>query len=224
MTKEPQASVETEGKSEFHSSSAPDDTESHPSVPQIEASAAPNETAPEAAAPAPASETEPEAAAPAPAGETEPKATAPDGGDQSEAVAVSEAEAEAPEGANEAEVETKLHAEVQQAASAEPPAEALPVAAAAADAAAASDPLDQVRELLFGEAKRNTEQNFHALEEKLEAMQADFLARIATLEKRLVDLSGEIVHDHAVSIDAIGSAIAQLGSTVQNLSARRKSD
>ncbi len=79
-------------------------------------------------------------------------------------------------------------------------------------AAATPDPIEQVRELLFGEAKRTTEQNFHALDEKLEAMRADFLARFAALESRLVDLSRETEHNQSASIDAIGSAIAQLGA------------
>ena len=91
-----------------------------------------------------------------------------------------------------------------------------------AGAALALDPIEQVRELLFGEAKRTTEQNFQALDEKLGAMQADFLARFAALESRLVDLSRETEHNQAASIDAIGSAIAQLGANVQNLSVRRQ--
>ncbi len=87
---------------------------------------------------------------------------------------------------------------------------------------AAPDPMEQVRELLFGEAKRTHEQNFHALDEKLEAMRADFLGRFTALESRLVDLSRETEDGRAASIDAIGSAIAQLGANVRNLSARRK--
>jgi hypothetical protein len=92
----------------------------------------------------------------------------------------------------------------------------------AAGVASAPDPIEQVRELLFGEARRTTEQNLQALDEKLEAMRADFLARFAALEGRLIDLSRETEQNQEASIDAIGSAIAQLGATVQNLSLRRK--
>ena len=53
-------------------------------------------------------------------------------------------------------------------------------------------------------------------------MRADFLARFAALEGRLIDLSRETEHNQEASIDAIGSAIAQLGATVHNLSLRRK--
>jgi hypothetical protein len=84
------------------------------------------------------------------------------------------------------------------------------------------DPMEQVRELLFGEAQRSTEQSFQALDAKLEAMRADFLSRIAALESRLVDLARDTEHNRAASVDAIGAAISQLGATVQNLSVRRK--
>jgi len=88
--------------------------------------------------------------------------------------------------------------------------------------AGAPDPMDQVRELLFGEARRTTEQNFNALDSKLEAMRADFLARLSVLESRLADLARDTETNRAASVDAIGAAISQLGATVQNLSVRRK--
>jgi predicted phage gp36 major capsid-like protein len=76
--------------------------------------------------------------------------------------------------------------------------------------------------LLFGEAKRTAEQNCQALDDKLEAMRADFLARFSALESRLVDLARDTEQNQAASVNAIGSAITQLGATVQNLSVRRK--
>jgi hypothetical protein len=82
--------------------------------------------------------------------------------------------------------------------------------------------MEQVRELLFGEARRSTEQNFASLDAKLEAMRADFLARLAALESRLADVAAETEKNSAASVDAIGAAISQLGATVQNLSVRRK--
>lgn len=84
------------------------------------------------------------------------------------------------------------------------------------------DPMEQVRELLFGEARRSAEQNFTALEAKLEAMRADFLARFAALESHLADVGHESEKNRAASVEAIGAAISQLGATVQNLSVRRK--
>ncbi len=84
------------------------------------------------------------------------------------------------------------------------------------------DPMEQVRELLFGEAKRSAEQNFEALEAKIEAMRADFLARLAALESQITQLSRDTEENHSASLHAVGSAIAQLGATVQNLGSQRK--
>ncbi|MFY9628415.1 MAG: hypothetical protein WAK03_09740 [Methylocystis sp.] len=53
-------------------------------------------------------------------------------------------------------------------------------------------------------------------------MRADFLARFSALESRLVDLARDTEQNQAASVNAIGSAITQLGATVQNLSVRRK--
>jgi len=85
-----------------------------------------------------------------------------------------------------------------------------------------SEALEQVRELLFGAAKRGTEQHLRDLDCKIEAVREEILARLAELESRLLDLGRETEHNHAASIDAIGGAIAQLGATVQNMSLRRK--
>jgi hypothetical protein len=90
------------------------------------------------------------------------------------------------------------------------------------NAAPAHDPMEQVRELLFGESKRSTEQNLQALDEKLEALRADLLARLSALENQLIQLARDTEDNRAASIHAVGSAIAQIGATVQNLSAQRK--
>lgn len=87
---------------------------------------------------------------------------------------------------------------------------------------ASPDPIEQVRELLFGATKRETESQLTALETRVEEMRADFLARFAALESRLVDLARDAERSQADSIEAIGGAIAQLGATIQNMSARRK--
>lgn len=89
-------------------------------------------------------------------------------------------------------------------------------------AAAAVDPIDQVRELLFGQAKRETSENLKELEARMEEMRADFLARFSALETRLIELGRDTEKNQAASVDAIGGAIAQLGATIQSMSARRK--
>lgn len=87
---------------------------------------------------------------------------------------------------------------------------------------AASDPMEQVRELLFGETQRANSEHMRAIDEKIDALRADFAERLASLESRLVDLARETERSQAASVNAIGGAIAQLGATIQNMSARGK--
>ncbi len=85
-----------------------------------------------------------------------------------------------------------------------------------------TDPIDQVRELLFGAAKRETSDQLVMLEQKLETMRKDFNDKLSTLESRLIELGRDVEKNQAASIDAIGGAIASIGATIQTMSARRK--
>ncbi len=82
--------------------------------------------------------------------------------------------------------------------------------------------IDQVRELLFGEAKRSTEQGLRALEDRVEALTAAMQAQFSEVESRVADLARETERSQASAIDDIGSAIAHLGSTIRNMSGTRK--
>lgn len=86
------------------------------------------------------------------------------------------------------------------------------------------EPIDQVRELLFGAAARETSEQIRVLENRVEEMRADFLARIGALEDRVIALARDSETRHDAAIDAIGGAIAQLGATIENMRTRRKGD
>lgn len=88
--------------------------------------------------------------------------------------------------------------------------------------AVSADAIEQVRELLFGATKRETNDNLRHMEIRLEELRADFLERLSALEARLVETARDGERSQAASIEAIGGAIAQLGATIQNMSARRK--
>ncbi|MDE2577577.1 MAG: hypothetical protein KGL46_02110 [Hyphomicrobiales bacterium] len=77
--------------------------------------------------------------------------------------------------------------------------------------------MDQVRELLFGEAKRTTEARLDDIDRKIEMLRDDLAARFASLEARLSDQGKDTDRKHAQSIDDIGHAIAQLGETIKGL-------
>lgn len=90
------------------------------------------------------------------------------------------------------------------------------------DVAAKDDPIDQVRELLFGSAKRQTDDNIRHVEARLDEMRAEMLDRISVLEARIVEFARETESDRAATVGAIGVAISQLGATIQSMSELRK--
>jgi hypothetical protein len=81
--------------------------------------------------------------------------------------------------------------------------------------------IDQVRELLFGETKRTTEQGLKALEERLEALTATMEARFSEMESRMAQAQSDAERSQASAIDDIGAAIAQLGASIRNMSGAR---
>ncbi len=81
--------------------------------------------------------------------------------------------------------------------------------------------IDQVRELLFGETKRTTEQGLKALEERLEALTATMEARFSEVESRMAQAQSDAERSQASAIDDIGAAIAQLGANIRNMSGAR---
>jgi predicted metal-dependent TIM-barrel fold hydrolase len=90
-----------------------------------------------------------------------------------------------------------------------------------------SDPagvIDQVRELLFGEAKRSTEHGLGALEARIGALTATMEERFSEVESRLAELARDTERAQATAIDEIGSAISQLGATIRNMSGPRKAN
>jgi hypothetical protein len=84
------------------------------------------------------------------------------------------------------------------------------------------DPMEQMRELLFGATKRETERQLSVLEAKLDDVRAELLARCEALDGRLAELARETEKNQADSILAIGGAIAELGDRIRNMAAKRK--
>ena len=87
-----------------------------------------------------------------------------------------------------------------------------------ADAAAAeANTIEQVRELLFGQEKRTTDQKHRDIDDKIEALRADMLARFSVLETRLSDTERMLDNQHNAAVDEIGMAISDLGARVLKL-------
>ena len=84
--------------------------------------------------------------------------------------------------------------------------------------------IEQVRELLFGEAKRSTEHGLSTLEAKIDALAATMHERFSEVENRIAELARNTEHARTSAIDEIGDAIGQLGATIRNMSGARKAN
>lgn len=83
--------------------------------------------------------------------------------------------------------------------------------------------ISQVRELLFGESSRDVDDRLKALTTRLDKQHSETMDRISQLEARLVAVQKEADDNRLSSIEEIGDAITQLGTSVRNLSTARKS-
>jgi hypothetical protein len=104
-----------------------------------------------------------------------------------------------------------------------PPHSAPPESDAAQANAESAAPLDagavveQVRELLFGDQRRTTEAALKGLEDKLAALTATVEARFADLERRLAESRNEADQAREGHVEAIGSALTDLGEKLKGL-------
>ncbi|PPD45901.1 MAG: hypothetical protein CTY15_03360 [Methylocystis sp.] len=83
------------------------------------------------------------------------------------------------------------------------------------------DPMEQMRELLFGATKRETDGQLNAVDAKVDEMRKEFLARFEALESRLVEVALESQKSQAASLEAIGDAIGELGAAIKKIGAKR---
>jgi predicted phage gp36 major capsid-like protein len=90
-----------------------------------------------------------------------------------------------------------------------------------AAAEAERNALDQVRELLFGETRRSSDQRHDDLNAHLEAIADEFRARFDKLEASVEALARDTEQRRLGAIETIGSAIADLGAHIRKLGTPR---
>jgi hypothetical protein len=78
--------------------------------------------------------------------------------------------------------------------------------------------IDQVRELLFGSARRDSDKRIQELQDSVDALRADMMALFADIEGRMADGEAALERRHAVAAQGIGSAVAELGAQLLKLS------
>lgn len=82
----------------------------------------------------------------------------------------------------------------------------------------AADPtIDQVRELLFGQTQRSNDQRHREIDATIAELRKEMLERFAAVEARMDQMALDTERRHATTVDAIGSAIADLGAHVRKL-------
>lgn len=90
-------------------------------------------------------------------------------------------------------------------------------------AAFAGDTIEQVRELLFGQQKRRTDQELTDLRAEMarevEHLRAEMSQHVDALTARLMDLERTSEQRRLEAVSEIGKAISQLGAAVQNMGA-----
>ena len=81
-----------------------------------------------------------------------------------------------------------------------------------------ADPtIDQVRELLFGHTQRNNDQKHTEINQTIDSLRREMLERFSAVEARMDQRAVDTERRHATTIEAIGSAIADLGAHVRKL-------
>lgn len=93
-----------------------------------------------------------------------------------------------------------------------------PVENAGPAPAADSGTIDQVRELLFGPARRDTDQRIQELHEAINSLRTDMMSLFADLEARMADGDAAVERRHLSATQGIGSAIASLGAEILKIS------
>jgi hypothetical protein len=83
------------------------------------------------------------------------------------------------------------------------------------------DPMEQMRELLFGASRRETEEELSRIDRKLETLRQEFLARFDELDARLLEIAGNAEKGRAESLTAIGGALSELGERIRAMGEKR---
>ncbi len=78
--------------------------------------------------------------------------------------------------------------------------------------------IEQVRELLFGSAQRDTDKRIQDLQDSVDALRADMMSLFADLEARMADGDAALERRHVQAAQGIGSAVAEFGAQLLKLS------
>lgn len=82
------------------------------------------------------------------------------------------------------------------------------------------DKMEQVRELLYGELRRQHELRITELERRFKSFEADVTSRLDALHARLEALRAESSSDRRAALDDLARGMAELGHEIQRIARR----
>lgn len=74
--------------------------------------------------------------------------------------------------------------------------------------------MEQIRDLLFGEYRRLTEQRLHEIESRITSFETDVRDRLAAIEYRIGALALATESDRRVQLEELARAVGELGSRI----------
>ena len=89
----------------------------------------------------------------------------------------------------------------------------------AADAPEDSE-IEQVRDILFGDTRRETYARLRELEESVAALRADMMRLFADLEARVADGDAAVERRYLEATQGIGSALSHIGTQILSIARR----
>lgn len=80
------------------------------------------------------------------------------------------------------------------------------------------DKMEQIRELLYGEFKRDNDARIALLEARVRELESGLHRKLDAIQSRLETLTVEIKSDRLAAFDQLASAVTELGDRVRHIS------
>jgi hypothetical protein len=80
------------------------------------------------------------------------------------------------------------------------------------------DKMDQIRELLFGEFKRDNDARFALVEARVRELEAGIHRKLDAIQGRLDTLASDIRSDRNAAFDELSSSVVELAERIRRLS------
>lgn len=88
----------------------------------------------------------------------------------------------------------------------------------AAPAEATDDKIEQIRDLLYGEFKRDHEVRLKALESRVKELEGDLQRKLEAIQTRVETLASENAAERRSSFDELSRSIFELGDRIRRIS------